>query len=186
MWNPVLAHSLLFSKSTKEGARLNVPIRRTNRYQQYYMPSQQIYCGRFWNLIQDCDVQSSDYKVYISTPPSPKVENLLPRRGSNPGPAEPEANVLPSEPARRACKIYIFCFTAFVRTIDAHVIKLTLNWAVHMRICITFEYLCTSCIHIYVCSHIEIHISYCTWSEQYVIGRDPQISRVEVEIRGYR
>ena len=30
----------LFSKSTKGAARLNVPIRRTNRYQQYYMPSQ--------------------------------------------------------------------------------------------------------------------------------------------------
>ena len=41
-------------------ARFNVPIRRTNRYQQYYMPSQHIYCGRVWNLIQACDVQSSD------------------------------------------------------------------------------------------------------------------------------
>ena len=59
-WNPVPAHSLLFSKSTKGAARLNVPIRRTNRYQQYYMPSQHTYCGRVWNLIQDCDVQSSD------------------------------------------------------------------------------------------------------------------------------
>ena len=29
----------------------NVPIRWTNRYQQYYMPSQHIYCGRVWNLI---------------------------------------------------------------------------------------------------------------------------------------
>ena len=29
-------------------------------------------------------------------------ENLLPRRGSNPGPAEPEADMLPSEPVRRA------------------------------------------------------------------------------------
>ena len=29
-------------------------------------------------------------------------ENLLPRRGSNPGPAEPEADMLPSELARRA------------------------------------------------------------------------------------
>ena len=34
----VPAHSLLFSKSTKGAARLNVPIRRMNRYQQYYMP----------------------------------------------------------------------------------------------------------------------------------------------------
>ena len=59
-WNPVPAHSLLFSKSTKGAARLNVPIRRTNCYQQYYMPSQCTYCGRVWNLIQDCDVQSSD------------------------------------------------------------------------------------------------------------------------------
>ena len=57
---PVLAHSLLFSKSTKGVARLNVPIRRTNRYQQCYMPSQHTYCGRVWNLIQACDVQSSD------------------------------------------------------------------------------------------------------------------------------
>ena len=52
-WNPVPAHSLLFSKSTKGAAWLNVPIRQTNRYQQYYMPSQHTYCGRVWNLIQD-------------------------------------------------------------------------------------------------------------------------------------
>ena len=63
-----------FSKSTKGAARLNVPIRRTNLYQQYYMPSQHTYCGRVWNLIQACDVQSSNQKVYISTPPSPIVE----------------------------------------------------------------------------------------------------------------
>ena len=31
--------------------------------------------------------------------PRLKNENLLPRRGLNPGPAEPEADVLPSEPA---------------------------------------------------------------------------------------
>ena len=74
--NTVPAHSLLFSKSTKVAARLNVPIRRTNRYQQYYMPSQHTYCGWVWNLIQDCDAQSSNYKVYISTPPSPEVENF--------------------------------------------------------------------------------------------------------------
>ena len=70
------AHSLLFSKSTKGAARPNVHVRRTNRYQQYYMPSQDIYCGRVWNLIQACDVQSSDWKVYISTPPSFEVENF--------------------------------------------------------------------------------------------------------------
>ena len=70
------AHSLFFSKSTKGAARLNVPIRRTNRYQQYYMPSQHAYCGMVWNLIQACDVQSSDQKVYISTPPSSEVENF--------------------------------------------------------------------------------------------------------------
>ena len=34
-WNPVLAHSLLFSKSTEGATRFNVPIRRTNRYHQY-------------------------------------------------------------------------------------------------------------------------------------------------------
>ena len=49
-WNPVPAHSLLFSKSTKGAATFNDPIRRTNRYQQYYM--------------------------YISTPPSSEVENF--------------------------------------------------------------------------------------------------------------
>ena len=70
------AHSLLFSKSTKGAATLNVPIRRTNHYEQYYMPSQHTYCGRVWNLIQACDVQCSDYKVYISTPPTPKVVNF--------------------------------------------------------------------------------------------------------------
>ena len=67
---------MLFSKSTKGAARLNVPIRRTNSYQQYYMPSQHIYCGRVWNLILACDIQSSDQKVYISTPPSPEIENF--------------------------------------------------------------------------------------------------------------
>ena len=59
-WNPVLAHSLLFSKSTKGATWLNVPIWWTNHYQQYYMPSQHTYCRRVWNLIQDCDVQSSN------------------------------------------------------------------------------------------------------------------------------
>ena len=47
-------------KPPKGAARLNVPIRRTNCYPQYYMLSQHTYCGRVWNLIQDCDVQSSD------------------------------------------------------------------------------------------------------------------------------
>ena len=42
--------------------------------------------------------------MYISTPSSPEVENLLPRRGLNPGSAEPEADMPPSEPARRAIK----------------------------------------------------------------------------------
>ena len=56
--------------------RFNIPIRQTNRYKQYYMPSQYTYCGRVWNLIQACDVQSSDQKVYISSPPSPEVENF--------------------------------------------------------------------------------------------------------------
>ena len=40
--------------------------------------------------------------MHISTPPSPEVENLLPRRGSNPGPAEPEEDMLLSEPERQA------------------------------------------------------------------------------------
>ena len=55
-WNPVPTHSLLFSKNTKVAARHNIPIRRTNRYQQYYMPSQHMYCGRVSNLIQSCDL----------------------------------------------------------------------------------------------------------------------------------
>ena len=102
------AHSLLFSKRTKGAARLNVPIRRTNRYQQYYKPSQLSYCGRVLNLIHACDVQSVDYKMYISTPPSPEVENFemkiyYPR--SNPGPAGPEADMLPSEPAWQASNV---------------------------------------------------------------------------------
>ena len=84
-------------ESTKGAAKINGPIRRTNHHQQHYMPSQHTCCRRVWNLIQACDVQSSDQKVYISTPPSPEVEkisneNLLPRRGSNPGPTEPEAD----------------------------------------------------------------------------------------------
>ena len=40
------------------------------------MPSQHTYCGNVWNSIQACDLQSSDKKVYISNPPSPKVENF--------------------------------------------------------------------------------------------------------------
>ena len=67
---------LIACSSRKAPRGLNVPIRRTNRYQQYYMPSQHTYCGRVRNLIQDCDVQSSNWKVYISTPPSPEVENF--------------------------------------------------------------------------------------------------------------
>ena len=49
-----------FRKAPRGPTRLNVPIRQTIRYQQYYMPSQHTYCGRVWNLIQACDVQSSD------------------------------------------------------------------------------------------------------------------------------
>ena len=61
-------------KSTKWGTELNILIRRTNHNQQYYMPSQHTYCGRVQNLIQACDVQSSDQKVYIFTNPSPEVK----------------------------------------------------------------------------------------------------------------
>ena len=49
-----------------------------------------------------------------SPPLQPRGENLLPGRGSNPGPAEPEADMLPSEPARRAVEasyIIEFCVT---------------------------------------------------------------------------
>ena len=48
--------------------------------------------------------------MYISTPPSSEVENLLPCHGSNHGPAEPEADMLPSEPARRALYLNIIIF----------------------------------------------------------------------------
>ena len=50
-WNPMPAHSLLFSKSAMGAAWLNVPIRRTNRYQQCYMPSQHTYCRRVVRVI---------------------------------------------------------------------------------------------------------------------------------------
>ena len=71
-WNPMPAHSLLISKNTKGAARLNVPIRRTSRYQQYNMPSQHIYCRRVWNLIQICD-----YNLAIRKCTSPPL--LAPR-----------------------------------------------------------------------------------------------------------
>ena len=82
-------------KAPRGSARLNVPVRWTNCYQQYNMPYQHMYCGRVWNLIQACDVQSSDWKVYICTPPSPEVENFqmkiyYPARDRTPRPAEPE------------------------------------------------------------------------------------------------
>ena len=40
--------------------------------------------------------------MYISTSPSSEVENFPPCRGLNPGRAEPEADMLPSEPTQRA------------------------------------------------------------------------------------
>ena len=73
------AHSLLFSKSSKGAARLNVPIRRTNRYQQCHMPSQHTYCGRVWNLIHRTvmyNLTIRKCRPYISTPPSLEVENF--------------------------------------------------------------------------------------------------------------
>ena len=66
----------LLEKHQGDHQAYNVPIRQMNRYQQNCIPSQHTYYGRVWNLIQACDVQSSDQKVYISTPPSPKVENF--------------------------------------------------------------------------------------------------------------
>ena len=101
-WNPVPAHSLLFLKSNKGAARLNVPIWRTNRYQQYYMPSQHMYCGRVWNLMQ-----ALMYNLVIRKCTSPPLRALRLKifkwkfttwSGSNPRPAEPEADRLPSEP----------------------------------------------------------------------------------------
>ena len=98
-WNTMPAHSLLFSKSTKGPPGLTSPSVGLIAINSTIMHSQHTYCGRVWNLIQVCDVQSSDYKVDIFTVPSP-------RRGSNPGLAEPEADMLPPEPARRATSLY--------------------------------------------------------------------------------
>ena len=107
IWCQLIACSSL--KAPRGAARFNIPIRQTNRYQQYYMPSQHTYCGRVWNLIQACNVQSSDQKVYISTPPSPDVENFQ-MKTYYPGPAEPEADMLPSQPAWQAIYIIIKCY----------------------------------------------------------------------------
>ena len=102
--NPVPEHSLLPSISTQTTARLNVSICRTNRYQQYNMSSQHMYCERVWNLIQALDVQSSDQKLYIFTPPSSRglkfsYENFRPHWVSNSGSAESEADMLPQASA---------------------------------------------------------------------------------------
>ena len=40
-------------------------------------------------------------------------ENLIPRRGSNPGPADPEADMLPSELARRAINDMLCIIASF-------------------------------------------------------------------------
>ena len=60
--NLLPASSLLLLISTERSARRIVPNRRTNRYQQYNMPSQHtvMYYGSVWNLIQAINVQSSD------------------------------------------------------------------------------------------------------------------------------
>ena len=79
-------------------ARFNVPIQGKIRFQQFYIHT---YCGTVWNLIQTCDVQSSDQRVYISTHPSPEVENFQMRIHQPAGDRTP-ADMLPSEPARRA------------------------------------------------------------------------------------
>ncbi|KAJ4448287.1 hypothetical protein ANN_10301 [Periplaneta americana] len=48
--NPMPARSLLLSNSTNEAARLNVPIRRKNHYQQWHMPSLHMQCEKMWDL----------------------------------------------------------------------------------------------------------------------------------------
>ena len=40
--------------------RFNIPIQWMNRYQQYNMPPQHMYCRRIWNLILALDAQSTD------------------------------------------------------------------------------------------------------------------------------
>ena len=59
------AHSLLFSKSTKGAVRLNVPIRRTNRYQQYYMPSEHTCCGKSLEFNPGLKYINNSLSVYI-------------------------------------------------------------------------------------------------------------------------
>ena len=100
-WNPVLAHSLLFSKSTKMPPGLTSPSDRLIAINSniYAFSTYTVYCGRVWNLIQACDVQSSPKVEKFSN------ENLWPCRGSNPGPTEPETDMLPSEPAWHASVI---------------------------------------------------------------------------------
>ena len=82
-WSPVPAHSLLFSKITKRAARFNVPIRRTNRYQQYYMPSQHTYCVGV--AIRKCTsppllaTRLKIFKLKFTTPPRIEPRTCWPR-----------------------------------------------------------------------------------------------------------
>ena len=71
----MLAHSLLYSKSTEGAAKLNIPIRRKNRYQQYYMSTQHTYCGRVWNLTQAL-MYNLAIRNCTSPPPNPEIENF--------------------------------------------------------------------------------------------------------------
>ena len=73
--NPVPAHSLFFSKSTK-GLGLTSASDGRNAINSTICILNIHTAEGFGNLIQACDVQSSDWKVYISTPPSPEMENF--------------------------------------------------------------------------------------------------------------
>ena len=61
--------------------------------------------GLEFNPGMSCTIQRLE-SVHLHPLLAPRLkifnENLLPRRDWNPGPTEPEADMLPSEPARRA------------------------------------------------------------------------------------
>ena len=111
-WTPVPAHSLLFSKSTKGAARLNVPIGLTNRYQQYYYVFSTYigYCGRVWNLIQMINIVMYNLASRKCTSPPLLAPRLKIFKWKFTTPAEPEADMLSPESARRAHDQYCFCW----------------------------------------------------------------------------
>ena len=105
-WNSVQEHSLLLSISIKGTARFNVPIRRTNRYQQYNIPSQHNVLLKGLEFKPDFGVQSRDLKLYISILPTVVLIfkiflwKFSTSTDIEPQPSEPEADMPSSQPAR--------------------------------------------------------------------------------------